>query len=157
MTRSALILISLLLATGCDRGGDDSLDAFREKWYASVNQRQPELLYDLLDAKGKRFIDVQLETLRGLDAEKQKVVINWLGGDRVNNLHELNSARFFGLLWRKVTDDQPPKMVIEAQGEQGAYMVLNLKDQSQRIELKIEGGRWVWALPEQRFAAPTKK
>ena len=160
MTRLALILSllsSLVFLAGCARGGEGSLDAFREKWYASVNQRQPEQLYHLLDAKGRRFIDVQLETLRGLDAEKQKSVINWLGGDRVSNLHELNSARFFGLMWRKVTDDQPPKMVIEAQGDQGAYMVLNLREKSQRIELKIEGGRWVWALPEQRFTLEVKK
>ena len=156
MTRLVITLVLLLLTTGCDAGGDATLDAFRERWYAAVNQRQPEQLYNLLDAKGKRFIDVQLETLRGLDADKQKVVINWLGGDRVDNLHGLSSARFFGLLWRKVTDDQPPKMVIEAQGDQGAYMVLNLKDKSQRIELKTEGGRWVWALPEQRFVVETK-
>ncbi|MEX2215791.1 MAG: hypothetical protein WD768_16895 [Phycisphaeraceae bacterium] len=151
-----MVLMLILLLSACSQPAEPSLDAFKEQWYAAVNQRKGEALYGLLDAKSRRFMDVQLERVRGLDQDTQRAVINQLGGDRVANLHELSNERFFALFWRKLTDDQPPTMVIEATGGQGAYMMLTLREQSQRIELKVEGGRWVWVLPEQVFEGEIK-
>lgn len=156
MCRLTAILIAstfALLPAGCQREGT-TLESFKEQWYAAVNRREPEALYQLLDARSRRSLDEKLETLRGFDKEQQQVVINYLGGDRVGDLHQLSNERFFALWWRRVTDDQPPTMAIEAAGTQAAYMVIALKGQSQRIELKQEGGRWVWVLPTQRLQLP---
>lgn len=147
-----------LLLTACGNKGAQSLDSFKEQWYAAVNQRKPEQLYGLLDSKSRRTIDQSLETLRGLSEQEQLAVINHLGGDRVNSLHDLPNDRYFGLWWRKTTDDKLPTMTIEAQGDQSAYMVVALDDKKQRYELKVEGGRWVWSLGEQTFETqPPKK
>lgn len=153
-------LTTILLATvlaglpGCDRQGA-TLESFKEQWYAAVNLREPERLYFLLDARSRRMLDEKLETLRGLDKqEDQQVVINWLGGDRVSDLHQLSNERFFALWWRRVTEDKPPTMVIEAAGGQAAYMTISLNGRDQRIELKQEAGRWVWVLPPQRIHLP---
>jgi len=166
MTSRATPIISLLcltlatcLHTGCGNKGAQSLDTFKEQWYAAVNQRKPEQLYALLDSKSRRAIDQALETLRGLSEQEQLTVINHLGGDRVTSLHDLPNDRYFGLWWRKTTDDQLPTMTIEAQGDQSAYMIVALGEKKQRFELKVEGGKWVWALGEQNFeeGKPVKK
>jgi len=150
----AAILFTLCALPGCNRGSASSLEEFKEQWYAAVNQRKPEQLYAMLDAKSRRLVDVQLETLRGLPDIDQLAVVNYLGGDRVSNLHEIGNDRYFALWWRKATDDQIPTMAIEAAGDRSAYMVVTLNDKSQRYELKIEGGKWVWALNEQKFQPP---
>ena len=151
--RLILMLLPMML-TGCSGPSEPSLEDFKEKWYAAVNQRRGEELYHLLDARSRRKIDEQLERVRGLSEEMHREVINFLGGDKVSNLHELSNARYFALWWNTVTDNPPPTMVIEATGGQGATMMLTLNEQSQRIELKIEGGKWVWSLPEQTFELP---
>ena len=153
-TATAALALLLCIVPGCRGGSEASLDAFKERWYAAVNQRKPEQLYHMLDAKSRRLVDVQLETLRGLPDAEQMEVINFLGGDRVANLHEISNERYFALWWRKATDDQIPTMTIEAAGDRSAYMVVTLNNQSQRYELKVEGGKWVWALNEQKFQLP---
>ena len=146
----SLIALPVSMA-GCGNKSAQSLESFKEQWYAAVNQRKPEQLYALLDSQSRRTIDQALETLRGLSEQEQLAVINHLGGDRVSNLHDLPNDRYFGLWWRKTTDDQLPTMTIEAQGDQSAYMVVALGDKKQRYELKVEGGKWVWSLGEQNF------
>ncbi len=148
---SAILLALCLLLTGCGGKSGPSLDTFKEKWYAAINQRQAENLYPLLDSKSRRTIDQALETLRGLNEQEQLTVINHLGGERIRTLQELSSDRYFALWWRRTTDDQLPTMTFEAVGEQSAYMIVALGENTQRFALKVEGGRWVWSLPEQRF------
>ena len=150
-TRLLIALLLLLTTAGCGGKGGQSLEKFKEQWYAAVNQRQPEKLYALLDAKSRRSVDQDLEMLRGLSEQEQLSVINFLGGDRVKSLHDLPNDRYFALWWRRTTDDQLPTMTIEAAGDQSAYMIVALGEKKQRFELKVEGGRWVWSLPEQKF------
>ncbi len=154
ITRLLAILVLVATVPACGSKGGESLDSFKARWYGAINQRKPELLYTMLDAKSRRLIDVQLETLRGLPDADQVAVVNHLGGDRVANLHEIDNARYFALWWRKATDDQLPTMTIEAAGERSAYMMVALRDQKQRFELKVEGGKWVWALNEQKLGMP---
>lgn len=140
---------------GCQEAEKPTLEQFKQQWYAAVNQRNPEQLYNMLDAKSQGVISQQLNQLRGLEESQQTQFINELGGDRVTSLHEMTYARYFGLLWRRITDGQVPTMKIEAKGDAAAYMVLGLKEKSTRIQLRLEGGKWTWSLPKQEFKSPS--
>ena len=157
LTRLLIAIALFLPLAGCGSKGGQTLEQFKELWYAAVNSRQPEKIYAMLDSKSRRSVDQALEMLRGLSPDEQLSVINFLGGDRVTNLHDLPNDRYFALWWRKATDDQIPTMTIEAAGEQSAYMVVALGEKKQRYELKVEGGRWVWSLPEQKFEMKVEK
>lgn len=156
-TRLPILVLLLAMLTACGNKGGQTLEQFKELWYSAVNSRQPEKLYALLDSKSRRSVDQALEMLRGLSEQEQLSVINYLGGDRVTSLHDLPNDRYFALWWRKATDDQIPTMTIEAAGEQSAYMVVARGELKQRYELKVEGGRWVWSLPEQKFEMKVEK
>jgi hypothetical protein len=79
-------------------------------------------------------------------------VIDQLGGERVRSLSELTPQRYFAALWQRLTEGERPGMQIEAEGDESAYMILSLGEtRKQRVRLVVEGGRWAWVLPEQRF------
>jgi len=149
---SITILVFACLLPGCEEDDQPSLDRFQQQWHEAVNQRQPHKLYEMMNAASRRHVEVELEQLRGLEPEHHSFLINQLGGERIKNLHELTPDKYFGLWWRRVTDEQLPTMRIEASGPTAAYMLLTLNDKTQRIELMIEAGRWRWMLPEQNFA-----
>jgi len=144
-----VVCLALFLSS-CGGGSNESLESFTKRWHAAVNQRQTGELYDMLDAASQRRIRHDLELMRGLSAAEQQEAINQLGGERVKSLTELTPQRYFARLWEKVTLGKKPRMSIEAQGGNAAYMILSLDGgQSQRVRLTIEGGRWVWVLPEE--------
>lgn len=144
-----------LAASGCG-GANETLDSFQKRWYAAVNSRQTETLYDMLDLGSQRRLREDLERLRGLKPEMQQSVIDQLGGERKQSLIELTPQRYFALLWHRLTEGRAPGMSIEAAGADSAYMVLTLDGgRRQRIRLIVEGGRWTWALPEQETPPST--
>lgn len=151
----------LVLGTlqGC--GAQDeakSLEIFRQRWFEAVNKQDGESLYTMLDAASKRWVSRELDELRGLDEKAQKRVIDQLGGQRAENLLGVTPGQYFGLLWRLATEGRRPTMKVEAAGEQTAYITLSLNDAApQRIRLAIEGGHWVWQLPEADFSVRAKK
>lgn len=150
MRNHAWIFALVLTLSGCGGGAGESLDSFTQRWYAAINQRHVEELYDMLDAASQRRIRHDLEVMRGLPAKEQQDAINQLGGMRVKSLLELTPQKYFALLWDRATAGKRPTMSIEARGGESAYMVLALEGgRPQRIRLALEGGRWVWALPWQ--------
>lgn len=146
-----LWLLPVALLAGCEEGKRDTVEDFKQRWHAAVNSQQPEQLYDMLDAKSQRHIDLSLETLRGFDAGQQIAVINHLGGERVKDLTEMTPAQFFGLWWNRVMRGRPPGMTIEEPKAQQAVMVLKVEGKEQKIAVSVEAGQWVWRLPEQNF------
>lgn len=149
-----LALLAPLALAGC---GDDplaSIETFRQTWADAAEQRDGEKLFDLLDARSRQAIEAQLNRLRGLDRRSQKTVIDTLGGDRIRDLREMSPRRYFGLWWNKATDERVPTMTIEAEADESATMVLSLPGRSERFALRLERGRWTWALPEQDFDPP---
>ena len=151
---SITILALCCLLPGCNEDDQPSLDRFQQQWHQAVNSRQPHKLYPMMNAASRRQIELTLEQLRGLEPEHHTFIINQLGGERIKSLHELTPDKYFGLWWRRITDEQLPTMRIEATGDTAAYMLLTLNDKSQRIELMIEAGRWRWVLPKQHFPPP---
>ncbi len=150
----AVCVLTCVGLVGCDEDDGASFDRFTKDWHDAVNTRQTDKLFDMLDARSRRHVELQLEQLRGLDPKHHQFIINQLGGERVETLHQLTAAKYFSLWWRRVTDEKQPTMRIEAKGGEAAYMVLELDDKSQRIELVKEAGRWRWVLPKQSFSLP---
>jgi len=147
--RSVLLIGVLLALTACDGGRAESLDDFKSRWYAAVNSRNGEPLFEMLDSASRRRIDNELQRLRGLPPGEQQPVINALGGERVSDLSQVPVQRYFGLWWNRATDGVAPRMEVEAAGSDNAYMILSTDTGKQRFRLMTEGGRWVWVLPEQ--------
>lgn len=149
-----LCALSLLSLTGCGAKDDaQSLEIFRQRWFDAVNEQNGEALYTMLDAASKRWVSRELDELRGLDDHAQQRVIDQLGGQRAENLIAFTPGQYFGLLWRQATEGRRPTMKVEAAGDQTAYITLSLNDaKPQRIRLAIEGGHWVWQLPEADFS-----
>jgi hypothetical protein len=151
--RFLLLVLLASLLTGCGRGSE-TLDAFSARWHSAINAGKPEQLYDLLDAQSQRRIRTDLETMRGLSEPQQKAVIERLGGEKVKDLQHLSPQRYFGRLWDRTFEGRKPTMAIEARGGESAYMLVGLDGgRRERFRLMVEGGRWVWVLPEQRFGA----
>ena len=146
----AITVLTLGLAACGDDDGS-SRDVFEQGWHEAVNNRQPDQLYHLLDSVSRRKIDTMLETLRGFDKNRQRVVIDFLGGKRISNLHEITPDEFFGLWWDKATNGKQPTMTIDAAGDTQAGMTLRLGGKSQKILITRESGRWVWRLPAANF------
>lgn len=144
------IVVALALAVvGCERR-DPSIDNFERHWHEAVNRRAYEGLYDLLDSSSRRHFTQELERLRGLDEEQQQGVLDQLGGRRVPSLHELTARDFFARLWHRVTKGRRPRMAVEDHGGGNGYMMLSLDEgRNLRVQLMLEGGRWVWRLPPQ--------
>lgn len=160
---SALLVFAaallLLVLPSCGSQDDaQSLEIFRQKWFAAVNDQQGESLYTMLDAASKRWVSRELDELRGLDQDTQRRVVDQLGGQRADNLLEFKPGQYFGLLWRQATEGRRPTMQVEASSAQTAYIVLSLNDAApQRIRLVIEGGHWVWQLPEADFSVRARQ
>lgn len=162
MTRSNLLaamhatlaLVPMLALVGCDRNATPSLPAFEQRWHEAVNTRHAEQLFDMLDSRSRQNISHDLEVMRGLAAPLQQAVIDQLGGDRVETLHDMTADRYFALLWHKATDGRRPTMSVEAAGPDNAYMILGLQNAQVRVRLVVEAGQWVWVLPEQHFERP---
>lgn len=153
--RWLFVLGAAVASAGCG-GSNETLDSFKQRWYAAVNSRQTEGLFDMLDLGSQRRLREDLERLRGLKPELQQSVIDQLGGERKQSLIELSPQRYFALLWHQLTEGRPPGMTIEAAGTDSAYMVLTLDGgRRQRIRLIVEGGRWTWSLPEQEVSVNT--
>lgn len=153
---TCLLLVTL---TGCGSKDDaQTLEIFRQKWFAAVNEQQGEALYTMLDSASKRWVSRELDELRGLDKDTQRRVVDQLGGQRADNLMEFTPGQYFGLLWRQATEGRRPTMKVEASGSQTAYIELSLNDTApQRIRLVIEGGHWVWQLPEADFSVRARQ
>lgn len=153
---SCLLLVAL---PGCGSQDDaQSLEIFRQEWFDAVNDQQGETLYAMLDAASKRWVSRELDELRGLDKETQRRVVDQLGGQRADSLMEFTPGQYFGLLWRQATEGRRPTMKVEASGAQTAYIELSLNETTpQRIRLVIEGGHWVWQLPEADFSVRAKQ
>lgn len=151
---AGLCLSCLLMVPGCgSKDESQSLEIFRQRWFEAVNKQDGEALYSMLDAASKRWVSRELDEMRGLQDEAQQRVIDQLGGQRAANLLEFTPGQYFGLLWRQATEGRRPTMKVEAAGAQTAYITLSLNDAPpQRVRLVIEGGRWVWQLPEADFS-----
>lgn len=147
----------LLSGAGCGRSsGPPDQERFRRDWLAAVNEKDYAKLYTLLDADSRRNISHQIEVLRGLTGPEQRAVIAQLGGTRAEDLSEVSASEYFALLWERATGGRNPSMVTEAAGSENAYMELAIEGVgTQRIRLSIEGGKWVWHLPEQDLEKPT--
>lgn len=150
---ACLVMVSLWLP-GCGTKGDaQSLDVFRQRWFDAVNNQDGQALYQMLDAASKRWIASELDQLRGLDSETQKKVLDQLGGQRASNLMDFTAGQYFDLLWEQATQGRRPTMKIVAAGAQTAYITLSMADtKPQRVRLTIQGGHWVWELPETQFS-----
>lgn len=148
------LLFVVAMLAGCGSPGDErSLELFRQKWFDAVNNQEGEVLYDLLDAASKRWVSRELDELRGLGPEAQQAVTDQLGGQRSDSLAEFTPAKYFGLLWRQATAGRRPTMKVDAAGAQTAYITISLGDsEAKRIRLTVEGGQWVWQLPEAEFS-----
>jgi hypothetical protein len=147
-----IILICLVsLLAGCG-GSSESLSGFEKRWHSAINSRQPEQLYDMLDAASQRRIREDLERMRGMSEAEQRLAIEQLGGEKVKSLQELSPRKYFARLWERVLEGRKPTMNIEATGGDTAYMQVALDGgRRERIRLMVEGGKWVWVLPEQKF------
>jgi|GEM_PF-1697177 len=151
-----LLLALLLLCglTGCGSGGEaQSLERFRQKWFDAVNNQDGESLFHLLDAQSKRWVSRELDELRGLNIDAQKRIVDQLGGQRMESLIDMTPPQYFGMLWRQATAGRRPTMKVDAAGAQTAYITISLDDSPpKRIRLTVEGGQWVWQLPEAEFS-----
>lgn len=148
-TVTCLALAGALLTLASCGGGNETLESFQTRWYAAVNKGDAAPLYDMLDAASQRQVREQLERLRGLTPAEQRVVIDKLGGDRVESLLDMSPQRYFALLWHQLTEGKPPKMSLEAASADAAYMILTRDNgKSERIRLVLEGGRWCWVFPK---------
>jgi len=145
---SLAIVAAALFFAGCGEVSGPALERFAEQWRAAIDQRAPERLYPLLDAASRQDVRRELQILRGLSEQEQQRILDWLGGERVASLKDMSPSGYFGRLWDRATQGVPPEMRIRAEGERAAVMELSLGDAVQEIPLMVEGGRWVWKLPE---------
>ena len=155
-TTTNLCLLCVLSAAlglgGCWRGESASLETFKADWHSAINSGESRQLFHLLDAASRRLIERDIESLRGLSPDVQQSIINQLGGYAVEDLSQVPGDLYFALLWDRITGGRRPTMKIEADGAGSAAMIVSLGDgRSQRLMLAVEGGQWVWRLPEQSF------
>lgn len=149
-----LALVMLGVLAGCGSNSDaQSLDRFRQKWFDAVNNQDGESLFHLLDAQSQRWVSRELDELRGLNMAAQKRIVDQLGGQRMESLIDVTPPEYFGMLWRQATAGRRPAMKVDAAGAQTAYITISLDDSApKRIRLTVEGGQWVWQLPESEFS-----
>ncbi len=152
---SLVVLIATLLTlTACGGGGDPDISTFEQKWHAAINNQQYDRLYTLLDSAGQRRFRQELEELRGLSKSVQQQVIDQLGGHRIESLDQLTPPEYFARLWHQTIKGRRPTMQVRAHGNGLGEMILELDDAKLKIDLAVEGGRWVWRLPSQEFDRP---
>ncbi len=159
MKRCGVILLCLgcLGGLGCLAGcgrEHPGIQTFERQWHDAMNRRRYERLYDLLDARSQRRIDVELEKLRGLGENEQSFVLDHLGGEQLSSLADLEPDRYFARWWHKATSGRRPKMSVEDHDDGNGYMMLSFDDGPKlRVRLTVQSRRWVWHLPPQDLDA----
>ena len=147
-TTTALILVWVASFTGCGQGSDEPLDAFKQRWHHAASRQAHEELYDMLDSASKRRIGHDLEIMRGLDVSAQRAVLVQLGQHKIKTLKDLTPRHYFALLWQQATGGKQPKVDIAPNNLRLADMVMTFENGKRLlIRLTIEGGVWVWGLP----------
>ncbi len=152
-----VVTVMALVGPGCGRHEDASIAGFEQQWRRALRDQDHERLFHMLDARSRRRITRDLETLRGLEADKQRRVIEQLGGINVTSLNQINAAQYFALFWRRKTNLKRPDTLFDVpEGAQAGTMVLTLDGREEKFTVLLEGDRWVWKLPEPSQFTPNE-